>query len=103
MSRRNAATTIMSRRNAATTTMSRRNAGAKTAPRIERGSVADNFQRDFIHHHNVLMNEWMKQHKAQVDEQSEAIKEAQKWQMWGAAAFGLSAVLGLLVNINRKK
>lgn len=89
----------MYRRNAATAIVSRRN----PAPRIERGGTIDNFQRDFIHHHNVLMNQWMEQHKAQVDEQSEAIKEAQKWQMWGAAAFGLSAVLGLLVNMNRKK
>ena len=76
---------------------------AKGATRIERGGTIDNFQRDFIQHHHVMMNEWMEQHKAQVDEQSEAIKEAQKWQMWGAAAFGLSAVLGLLVNMNRKK
>ena len=103
MSRRNATTTIMSRRNAATAIVSRRNATAKKAPRVEIGSVTDKFQRVFIQHHHEMMEEWIKQHKAQVDEQSEAIKEAQKWQMWGAAAFGLSAVLGLLVNINRKK
>ena len=89
----------MYRRNAATAIVSRRNA----TPRIERGGTIDNFQRDFIQHHHEMMNQWMEQHKAQVDEQSEAIKEAQKWQMWGAAAFGLSAVLGLLVNMNRKK
>jgi hypothetical protein len=93
----------MYRRNAATNIMSRRNAKARQAPRVEIGSVTDKFQRVFIQHHHEMMAEWMEQHKAQVDEQNEAIKEAQKWQMWGAAAFGLSAVLGLLVNMNRKK